>query len=207
MGRDVRVHATAEVDPTADLGDGTSVWNHAQVREGAHVGRACILAHGVYVDAYVHVGDRVKLENNVSVFLGARIEDGAFVGPHTCLLNDRLPRSTTAAGALKREEDWEVSGVVIEEGASVGGGCTLLPGVRIGRHALVGAGAVVTRDVPAHGLVVGNPARLVGRVCECGARLDGDGTCTGCGRAHALTEEPHSNGSHGDPARAARARA
>ena len=182
------------------------VWNGAQVREGAHVGRECILAHGVFVDAHVRVGDRVKLENNVSVFLGARVEDGAFIGPHTCLLNDRRPRSTTASGALKREEDWEVSGVVIEEGASVGGGCTLLPGVRIGRYALVGAGAVVTRDVPAHGLVVGNPARLVGHVCECGARLDGEGTCTGCGRAYEVTEGIVRNGSHGDPARPAGAR-
>jgi acetyltransferase-like isoleucine patch superfamily enzyme len=206
MGRDVRVHASAEVDPTAHVGEGSLVWNGAQVREGAHVGRECILAHGVFVDAHVRVGDRVKLENNVSVFLGARVEDGAFIGPHTCLLNDRRPRSTTASGALKREEDWEVSGVVIEQGASVGGGCTVLPGVRIGRYALVGAGAVVTRDVPAHGLVVGNPARLVGHVCECGARLDGDNICTGCGRPHEVIEGMVRDGSHGDPARAAGAR-
>jgi UDP-2-acetamido-3-amino-2,3-dideoxy-glucuronate N-acetyltransferase len=206
MGRTTRVHRTAEVAPTAVVGEGTSVWNNAQVREGAHVGRECILAHGVYVDANVHVGDRVKLENNVSVFLGARVEDGVFIGPHTCLLNDRNPRSTAPSGELKREEDWEVSGVVIEEGASVGGGCVLLPGVRIGRYALVGAGAVVTRDVPAHGLVVGNPARLVGHVCECGARLDTEGTCTTCTQTHQINEGMVSNGSHGNTARAAGAR-
>jgi acetyltransferase-like isoleucine patch superfamily enzyme len=206
MGPTIRVHRTAEVAASATVGEGTSVWNHAQIREGARVGRECILAHGVYVDAHVHVGDRVKLENNASVFRGAHVEDGAFVGPHTCLLNDRHPRATTMSGEPKREEDWEVSGVVIEEGASVGGGCMLLPGVRVGRHALVGAGAVVTRDVPAHGLVVGNPARLVGRVCECGVRLDDQGTCTECGRPHELNEETHRNGSHGDTARAAGAR-
>jgi UDP-2-acetamido-3-amino-2,3-dideoxy-glucuronate N-acetyltransferase len=206
MGPTIRVHHTAEVAPTAVVGEGTSVWNNAQVREGARIGRECVLAHGVYIDTDVHIGDYVKLENNASVFLGARVEDRAFIGPHACLLNDRTPRSTMPSGALKREGDWEVSGVVIEEGASVGGGCTLLPGVRIGRHSLVGAGAVVSRDVPAHGLVMGNPARLVGYVCACGDRLDGEGTCTGCGRAHALTEEPHRNGSHGDPARAAGAR-
>ena len=206
MGPTIRVHHTAEVAPNAVVGDGTSVWNHAQIREGARIGRECVLAHGVYIDTDVQIGDYVKLQNNVSAFLGARIEDRAFVGPHTCLLNDRRPRSTTVSGALKREEDWEVSGVVIEEGASVGGGCTLLIGVRVGRHALVGAGAVVTRDVPAHGLVVGNPARLVGHVCECGARLDGDGTCTGCGRPHEVIEGMVRNGSHGDPARAAGAR-
>src|SRR5437763_8657000 len=97
MGRTIRVHRTAEVAPSAVVGEGSSIWNHAQVREGAHVGRECILAHGVYVDAFVQVGDRVKLENNVSVFVGARVEDGAFIGPHTCLLNDRRPRSTTAS--------------------------------------------------------------------------------------------------------------
>lgn len=199
MGHSVRVHPTAEVATTAVVGDGTSVWNHAQVRDGARIGRQCILAQGVYVDVGVHIGDLVKLQNNVSVFLGARVEDRAFIGPHACLLNDRSPRSTTASGELKREEDWEVSGVVIEEGASVGGGSTLLPGVRVGRYALVGAGAVVTRDVPAYGLVVGNPARLVGYVCECGARLDRDGFCTTCARTYQITEELSRHGSHGDP--------
>ena len=189
MGRSTRVHPTAEVAATAMVGEGTCIWNGAQVRDGARIGRECILAHGVFVDLNVSVGDRVKLENNVSVFLGARVEDGAFIGPHSCLLNDRSPRSTTPSGVLKRAEDWEVSGVVIEAGASVGGGCVLLPGVRVGRHALVGAGAVVTRDVPAHGLVVGNPARLVGYACECGARLDRGGCCTSCAYSYRITEE------------------
>jgi len=166
------------------------VWNQAQVREGARVGRDCILAKGVYIDSGVVVGDRVKLENFVSVFKGSRLESGVFVGPHSCLLNDKRPRAITPAGSLKQDEDWVVSGVVVGEGASVGGGCTVLPGVAIGRYAMVGAGAVVTRDVPDHGLVVGNPARLVGYVCECGARLAGDAACPGCGRQHDLPRKP-----------------
>ena len=105
-----------------------------------------------------------------------------FIGPHSCLLNDKQPRATTSDGRLKTEADWVVSGVVVDDGASIGGGCTVLPGVTIGRFAMVGAGAVVTRDVPDHGLVLGNPARLVAYLCECGTRLPKDGTCPTCGR-------------------------
>jgi UDP-2-acetamido-3-amino-2,3-dideoxy-glucuronate N-acetyltransferase len=186
MGEGVMIHATAEVSPDAKVGEGTRIWNQARVREGARLGRECIVATGVYVDTGVQIGDRVKLENRVSVFKGARLGDGVFVGPHSILLNDKRPRAITPEGALKREDDWSVSGVTVLDGASIGGGCTVLPGVTIGRFALVGAGAVVTRDVPEHGLVVGNPARLVGYVCECGARLQADGACPSCGRRHQL---------------------
>jgi acetyltransferase-like isoleucine patch superfamily enzyme len=186
----VLIHPTAEVSPQATVGEGTRVWNEAQVRAGARIGRDCILAKGVYVDAEVVIGDRVKLENRVSVFRGAHLDSGVFVGPHSCLLNDKRPRATTPTGDLKREDDWTVSGVTVAEGASIGGGCTVLPGVFIGRFAMVGAGAVVTKDVPDHGLVIGNPARLVGYVCECGGRLLQDGSCPACGRRHSLEGEP-----------------
>ncbi len=145
-----------------------------------------MLGKSVYVDVDVAIGDRVKLENRVSVFKGARVESGVFIGPHSCLLNDKRPRAITPEGALKGPEDWTVSGVTVEEGASIGGGCTILPGVKVGRFALVGAGSVVTRDVPAHALVIGNPARVVGHVCECGARLAADGKCTACSRGHRI---------------------
>ena len=179
-----RVHPTAEVDPSARIGAGTAIWNEAQVRARARVGRECILGKGAFVDADVEVGDRVKLHTRSSVFAGARIGDGVFVGPHSCLLNDRRPRATTTDGRLKRDGDWPVTGVVVDDGASIGGGCTVLPGVRIGRHAMVGAGAVVTRDVEPHALVVGNPARVVGYVCVCGGRLDAGRTCVDCGRVN-----------------------
>jgi UDP-2-acetamido-3-amino-2,3-dideoxy-glucuronate N-acetyltransferase len=186
MVTNARVHWTAEVSPAAFVGSGTQIWNEAQVRDGARIGSECMLGKGVYVDVDVVIGDRVKLENRVSVFKGAEIGPGAFVGPHTCLLNDKRPRAITPQGSLKGPADWVVSGVTVEEGASIGGGCTVLPGVKVGRFALVGAGSVVTRDVPAHGLVLGNPARLVGYVCECGARLAKDGTCTDCSRHHEI---------------------
>jgi UDP-2-acetamido-3-amino-2,3-dideoxy-glucuronate N-acetyltransferase len=186
MGEGVMIQASAEVSPDATVGEGTRIWNQARVREGARLGRDCIVGTGVYVDTGVQIGDRVKLENRVSVFKGARLGNGVFIGPHSCLLNDKRPRAITPEGALKGEDDWSVSGVTVLEGASIGGGCTVLPGVSVGRFALVGAGAVVTRDVPDNGLVVGNPARLVGYVCECATRLQADGTCASCGRRHQL---------------------
>ena len=181
-----RIHRTAEVSPTASVGDRTQVWNEAQIRDGARVGSESILGKGVYVDVDVTIGDRVKLENRVSVFRGARISDGVFIGPHSCLLNDKRPRAINPDGSLKGLEDWIASGVTVGEGAAIGGGCTLLPGITIGRFAMVGAGSVVTRDVPDYGLVLGNPARLVGHVCECGGRLDAAGTCPACGRTHQI---------------------
>ena len=178
----MKVHPTADVAHTAEIGAGTTIWNEAQVRERARLGRECVLGKGVYVDVGVEIGDRVKLENRVSVYKGARLGNGVFVGPHSCLLNDRHPRAITPDGRLKGEADWTVSGVTVEDGASVGGGCTVLPGVTIGSYALIGAGSVVTRDVPAQGLVFGNPARLQGYMCHCGSRLDGHGSCTSCHR-------------------------
>jgi acetyltransferase-like isoleucine patch superfamily enzyme len=188
LSADVRVHPSAEVSEEAEVGDGTAIWNEAQVRAGARVGRECLFGKGVYVDVDVVVGDRVKLENRVSLFRGARLGSGVFVGPHSCLLNDKRPRSLTPDGQLKDLADWIVSGVTVGDGASIGGGCTVLPGVTIGRYALVGAGSVVTRDVPDHGLVYGNPARLVGYACECGQRLGAGGLCPDCGRVHDLPE-------------------
>lgn len=187
MVSQARIHRTSEVSSTASVGDGAQIWNEAQVRDGARIGAQCVVGKGVYVDLDVVVGDRVKLENRVSLFKGARISDGVFIGPHTCLLNDKRPRAITPDGALKGPDDWVVSGVTVAEGASIGGGCTVLPGVNVGRFSMIGAGSVVTRDVPDHGLVLGNPARLVGFVCECGARLDRDGTCPECSRTHVLT--------------------
>lgn len=166
-----RVHATADVSPDASIGPGTRVWHHAQVREGARIGAECVLGKGVYVDHHVVIGSRVKLQNGVSVFYRATLEDGVFVGPHACLTNDRVPRAITPGGILKGEADWESGETLVRYGASIGAGAVILPGLTIGRWAMVGAGAVVTRQVPDHGLVVGVPARLVGYVCACGQRL------------------------------------
>lgn len=180
----IKVHATAEIGKGATVGYGTQVWNEAQIRNGAQIGDHCILGKGVYIDADVVIGNNVKLENRASIFRGARLADGVFVGPHSCLLNDKRPRAITTEGKLKTEDDWEVSSVTVDKGASIGGGCTVLPGVHIGRFAMVGAGSVVTKNVPEYALVFGNPARIAGYVCECGLRLDEAGACSGCGQTH-----------------------
>lgn len=165
------IHPTAEVSPLATIGEGTRIWHQAQVRERARIGRSCIIGKGVYIDFDVVVGDRVKIQNGVSIYHGVTIEDGVFVGPHACLTNDKLPRAITPDGELKRDADWEVGRILVQYGASIGAGAIILPGVTVGRFAMVGAGAVVTRDVAAHALVVGNPARRVGFVCACGHPL------------------------------------
>jgi len=166
------IHPTAEVSPTARIGEGTRIWHHAQVRERAVIGKECILGKDVYVDADVIIGNRVKIQNGAQIYHGATLEDGVFVGPLACLTNDRFPRAITPDGRLKSAEDWQVWPILVRYGASIGAGAIVLPGVTIGRFAMVGAGAVVASSVPDHGLVIGVPARLVGYVCVCGHRVE-----------------------------------
>ncbi len=183
----IRVHPTADVSPQATIGDGTVIWHQAQVREGARIGRDCIIGKNVYIDFDVIIGDRVKIQNNCSVYHGATVEDGVFLGPHVVVTNDLYPRAINPDGTLKGNADWEVIPVRICYGAAIGARAVILPGVTVGRFAMVGAGAVVTRDVPAHGLVVGVPARLIGYACACGRRLEpaGDGLhCRHCGATY-----------------------
>ncbi len=191
MGEEVYIHPTADVSSGATLGPGTKIWHQAQVREGAVLGRNCILGKGAYVDFDVRIGDNVKVQNRASIYHGVTLENGVFVGPHVVFTNDKLPRAINADGSLKSDSDWEVGRILVREGASLGAGAIIVAGVTIGRFALVGAGAVVTRDVPDHGLVYGNPARLVGYVCENGHRAEDTGergaggrllSCPTCGR-------------------------
>jgi acetyltransferase-like isoleucine patch superfamily enzyme len=183
----VRIHPTADVSAEAVIGPGTSIWNQAQVRERARIGAGCVIGKNVYVDFEVVVGDHVKVQNNVSLYHGVTVEDGVFVGPHVCFTNDRLPRAINADGSLKTDDDWEVSPILVRRGAALGANSTILPGVTIGRWAMVGSGSVVTRDVADHELVAGNPARRMGSACACGQPLrdvDGEpfrGECPRCG--------------------------
>ena len=179
--RQVTIHPTAEVSPEASIGPGTRIWHEAQVREGARIGADCIVGKGAYIDFDVRVGDRVKIQNRASIYHGTTIEDGVFVGPHVVFTNDLRPRAINPDGSAKSDDDWEVGPIVVRYGASVGAAAVVLPGVEIGRFALVGAGAVVTRPVAGHAIVVGNPARPVGYACACGEKLDGELACPACG--------------------------
>jgi acetyltransferase-like isoleucine patch superfamily enzyme len=165
------VHASADVSQQAAIGEGTKIWQHCQVREGAVLGRNCILSKGVYIDSDVHIGNNVKIQNGISIYHGVTLEDGVFCGPHCVFTNDRQPRAINADGTLKSADDWIVSTTLVKTGASIGAHATIVCGTTIGRWAMIGAGAVVTRDVPDYGLVYGNPARLHGFVCPCGEKL------------------------------------
>jgi acetyltransferase-like isoleucine patch superfamily enzyme len=191
----VRIHPTAEVSTQAAIGPGTSVWNQAQVRERARIGAGCVIGKNVYVDVDVVIGDRVKVGNNVSLFRGVTVEDGVFIGPHVCFTNDRVPRAINRDGSLKTDADWEVTPTLVRFGAAIGANSTILPGVTVGRWAMVGSGSVVTATVGDHELVVGNPARRFASVCACGASLPdaADGTpflgdCPRCGTPFPPTE-------------------
>ena len=168
----VKIHPTAEVSANAKVGDGTYIWNHAQIREGAEIGKNCIIAKNVYIDYNVKIGSNVKIQNNSSIYHGAIIKDGVFIGPHVCITNDKIPRAITANGKLKKSGDWKVDGVVIEDGASIGAGSVLLPGISVGKYAMVGSGSAVTKNVPDFGLVFGNPARVKGYICKCGETIN-----------------------------------
>lgn len=165
------IHPTAEVSPQATIGPGAKIWHQAQVREGARIGANCVIGKGVYIDFDVSIGANSKLQNGVCVYHGVTVEDGVFLGPGVILTNDQLPRAINPDGSLKADGDWEVSPILVRRGASIGAGAIVLPGITIGEFAMIGAGAVVTRDVPSHGLVYGNPARLRGYVCRCGQVL------------------------------------
>ena len=182
------IQSTADVDDSAELGAGTTVWHLAQIREHARLGRDCIVGRGAYVGPGVVIGDNVKLQNYALVYEPARLEDNVFIGPAVVLTNDLYPRSVDVSGTLKRPADWDALGVVVHEGASLGARAVVVAGHSIGRWALVAAGAVVTRDVPDFALVAGTPARRIGWVGHAGVRLEPSGDsrwrCPQTGRSY-----------------------
>lgn len=179
-----RVHPSAEVSERASIGEGASIWHQAQVREGASVGAGCIIGKGAYIGADVQVGANCKVQNYSCIYEGTTLEDGVFVGPEVVFTNDKYPRAINPDGSLKSASDWECEGAHVKYGAAVGSRSVILPGVVIGRWALIAAGSTVTKDVPDHGIVAGVPARPMGWVCVCARRLNEGLTCEQCGRRY-----------------------
>jgi UDP-2-acetamido-3-amino-2,3-dideoxy-glucuronate N-acetyltransferase len=189
-----RVHPTALVEAGVEIGDGTMVWDGAHLRQGARIGRSCIIGEKTYVASTARIGNLCKLNTCVYVCAGVTIEDGVMVAAHTVFTNDRTPRATDPElRELQTSAPTAATlATTVRRGASIGANCTIGPGLDLGEFCMVGMGSVVTADVPAHGLVLGNPARLRGIVCRCGEvthKFDSasppapaEYRCPGCGR-------------------------
>ena len=186
------VHPLAVVEENVEIGEGTRIWHFAHIRKGAKIGKNCNIGKDVYIDVGVEIGNNVKIQNGVSVYHGVKVEDDVFLGPHMTFTNDLYPRAFN--------EDWEVVPTLVKKGVSIGAHATIVCGVTIGEYAMIGAGAVVTKDVPPFGLVFGNPARLKGFVCYCGRKLkekigENEGNiifkCSHCGREVKIKREDY----------------
>lgn len=168
----VRITETADVADNVSIGDGSSIWHLAQVREDAVLGENCIVGRGAYIGTGVKLGDNCKIQNYALVYEPAELADGVFVGPAAVLTNDLYPRAINNDGSIKSASDWEHVGVTIGRGASIGARAVCVAPAVIGEWAMVAAGAVVTKDVPAHALMVGVPAKQIGWVSRTGVRLE-----------------------------------
>ncbi|WP_303905150.1 acyltransferase [Thiohalomonas denitrificans] len=178
------VHATAIVDEGATIGEQTRIWHWVHVCAGAHIGRDCSLGQNVFVGNRVTIGNSVKVQNNVSIYDEVHLEDHVFCGPSMVFTNVVNPRSHVA-------RKLEYQNTLVRTGATIGANATIICGHTIGKYAFIGAGAVVTKDVPDYALLVGNPAVRVGWMCQCGVRLPNEGqvSCNACGQAYAIDEE------------------
>ena len=157
-------HPSADVHEAASIGPGTKIWHLAQIRENVRIGADCVISKDVYIDIGVTIGDRVKIQNGVSVYRGVVLEDDTFVGPHAAFTNDLMPRSFA--------EDWEVVPTRVRRGAAIGANATIVCGATLGPYSMVAAGSTVTHDVPPHALVIGSPARIVAYICRRGHRME-----------------------------------
>lgn len=173
-----RILPSADLDDNVNIGEDSSIWHLAQVRGGADVGKNVVVGRGAYIGTGVHVGDNCKIQNYALVYEPAHLEDGVFIGPAAVLTNDTFPRAINPDGSPKSADDWEPVGVTLKRGAAVGARAVCVAPVTIGEWATVAAGAVVVKDVPAHALVVGVPARRIGWVGRSGFPLEATGEDT-----------------------------
>lgn len=178
------VHETSIIDENVEIGEGTKIWHFSHVLSGAKIGKNCNIGQNVTIERDVIIGNNCKIQNNVSVYKGVTLEDGVFCGPSMVFTNVYNPRAEI------RKMD-QLRPTLVKRGATLGANCTIVCGHTIGRYAFVGAGAVVTKDVPDYALVVGNPARQIGWVCECGTRLEDSLSCGACGKKYKKDENGH----------------
>lgn len=185
-----RIHPTAVVEDGAVIGEGTSIWDNVHVRAPSKIGADCIVGEKTYVAYDVEIADRVKINAMVYICAGVRIESGVMLSAGVIFTNDRFPRATTPDLAELRpsEPDESTERTLVREGATIGSGAVIGPGLEIGRFAMVGMGSVVTRSVPDHALMVGNPAKQAGWACRCGRALGDDLVCEACGRSYAMVD-------------------
>ncbi len=180
------IHPTAIIDAGAQIGEGTRIWHYSHVMPRAVIGSNCNIGQNVFVDNDAIVGNGVKIQNNVSVYNGVVLEEGVFIGPSAVFTNVINPRSFI-------ERKTEFKQILVKKGATIGANATIVCGISIGEYALIGAGAVVTRDVPAYGLMMGNPARQKGWISEQGHKLqfneDGKAVCPGDGSIYQLLDD------------------
>ena len=172
------VHESSCIDDGCEIGDGTRIWHFAHIMQGCKIGKRCNIGQNVVISPNVVLGDGVKIQNNVSVYTGVVCEDSVFLGPSCVFTNVINPRAFI-------ERKHEFRSTLIKEGASIGANATIVCGHTIGKYALVGAGSVVTKDVPNYALVYGNPARIRGYVCRCGEKIrfnGGHAICPACGK-------------------------
>jgi len=176
------VHKTSCVDDGVQIGADTKIWHFCHVQSGAVIGENCSLGQNVNVSNNVHIGNGCKIQNNVSLYEGVELEDGIFCGPSCVFTNDLTPRARYPKGQVNYKK------TLVREGATIGANATIICGHTIGKCAMIAAGAVVTKDVPDYALMAGVPAKRIGWVCECGARLSESLACPECGRKYHQSE-------------------
>ena len=174
------IHPTADVQSTT-IGEGTEIWQHCVVLPGARIGANCNINAHCLIEGDVSLGNNITVKSGVYLWNGLTVEDDVFIGPNVTFTNDPRPRSKKYPAEFQR--------TMVRRGASIGAGCTILGGTIVGAFAMVGAGSVVTRNTPAHGLVLGNPAKLGGWVCVCGQTLNADRRCPDCGTETLLSDD------------------
>lgn len=177
------VHESSFVDEDVEIGAGTKIWHFCHIQKGARIGAHCSLGQNVNVSNHVKIGNGVKIQNNVSLYEGVTLEDYVFCGPSCVFTNDLTPRARYPKGSAGYKR------TLVREGASIGANATVVCGHTIGKWALIGAGAVVTSDVPAHALMLGVPAKRKGWACECGELLKEQLSCEKCGRKYQETAD------------------